>query len=372
MLTNNSPKMKTLISMELARVRKERKDKNCLNCNAVVTGRFCHICGQENIEPEESVWHLISHFFQDITHFDGKFFSTLKYLVFRPGFLSGEYMIGRRANYLNPVRMYVFTSALFFLIFFSINKFEDKSMQDTLTVSTLGKNLQEIAAMDSVAFDQFTGKINKEDGKPEKPMTRVEFNHYIDSVVSEDGIRFSEKKYKSPQEYDSVQAKAAVKDGWLKTKLMQKQLEINKKYDNNQNKVFKAAFSGLMHKLPQMMFISLPLLALLLKLLYIRRKRFYFVSHGIFCIHLYIFSFIAILVIIALNRLHNSLHWGLISFLAGLLGFGVFFYMYKAMRNFYQQRRAKTILKFILLNILNIFVLVLIFSIFLLFSFFTI
>ncbi|MBP0577674.1 DUF3667 domain-containing protein, partial [Campylobacter jejuni] len=75
--------------------------------------------GQENIEPKESFWHLTTHFIYDITHFDGKFFSTLKYLLFRPGFLSKEYLKGRRAGYLHPVKMYVFTSALFFLIFFS-------------------------------------------------------------------------------------------------------------------------------------------------------------------------------------------------------------------------------------------------------------
>ena len=40
---------------------KERKEKNCLNCNAEVQGRFCHNCGQENIETKETVWHLIDN-----------------------------------------------------------------------------------------------------------------------------------------------------------------------------------------------------------------------------------------------------------------------------------------------------------------------
>ncbi len=83
-------------------------------------GLFCHNCGQENIEPKESVWHLVSHFFQDITHFGVKFFTSLKDLIIKPGFLSKEYMIGRRVRYLNPIRMYLFTSAIFFLIFFSL------------------------------------------------------------------------------------------------------------------------------------------------------------------------------------------------------------------------------------------------------------
>src|SRR5882672_7757308 len=101
--------------------RPERKEKNCLNCGTTVQGFYCHVCGQENIEPKETFWGMVMHFFEDITHFDGKFFSTLKDLLFRPGFLSAEYVKGRRASYLHPVRMYVFTSGLFFLIFFSIN-----------------------------------------------------------------------------------------------------------------------------------------------------------------------------------------------------------------------------------------------------------
>ena len=96
---------------------KERKEKNCLNCNARVFGRYCHVCGQENIEPKESAWELVVHFFNDITHFEGKFGKAIRYVLFRPGFLPAEYARGRRMSYMNPVRMYVFTSAFFFIIF---------------------------------------------------------------------------------------------------------------------------------------------------------------------------------------------------------------------------------------------------------------
>ena len=97
-----------------------RKESDCLNCGATVQGRYCHACGQENTEPKETIWHMFTHFFYDITHFDGSFFVTLKDLLFKPGFLSKEYMLGRRKKYLHPVRMYVFTSAVFFLVFFSL------------------------------------------------------------------------------------------------------------------------------------------------------------------------------------------------------------------------------------------------------------
>jgi hypothetical protein len=109
----------------------QRKEKDCLNCGTIVQGRYCHVCGQENVVPKETFWHMVTHFFYDITHFDSKFFESVRDLVLRPGFLSKEYMLGRRAGYLHPVRMYVFTSAIFFLLFlrfFSPNETIDEGL----------------------------------------------------------------------------------------------------------------------------------------------------------------------------------------------------------------------------------------------------
>ena len=157
----------------------ERKEKDCLNCGTMIQGRYCHVCGQQNLEPKESVWHLVSHIFNDITHFDGKFFTTLKDLLFKPGFLSREYVKGRRASYLDPIRMYVFTSAIFFLVFFSFF-YSDHSV-NLETSKIKGKTLTQIAAMDSASFAEFTSEINKDDDRPAVPMTRQEFNKFLDT-----------------------------------------------------------------------------------------------------------------------------------------------------------------------------------------------
>src|SRR5476651_1345786 len=93
-----------------------RHDKTCLNCGTEVQERFCTHCGQENTEPKESFGHLLRHFFADVTHYDSQFFTTLKYLIFRPGFLTVQYNAGKRLSYLNPIRMYIFISAVFFLV----------------------------------------------------------------------------------------------------------------------------------------------------------------------------------------------------------------------------------------------------------------
>jgi hypothetical protein len=105
---------------------KERIEKDCLNCGATVQGRFCQQCGQENVEVKESFSHLLMHFVEDLTHFDGKLWKTLKLLLFKPGKLTQFYMDGKRATYIHPIRMYLFISAVFFLFMFTGKNVPDK------------------------------------------------------------------------------------------------------------------------------------------------------------------------------------------------------------------------------------------------------
>jgi hypothetical protein len=105
---------------------------------------------------------------------------------------------------------------------------------------------------------------------------------------------------------------------------------------------------SLMHHFPQILFISLPFVALILKLLYIRQKIFYYVSHTIFTIHLYIFVFIAMLFEIGIQQLERLHGLGWVYFISNLLTLIILFYLYKAIRNFYEQGRFKTIIKYIL------------------------
>ena len=347
---------------------KERQEKNCLNCNAAVQGRFCHNCGQENIEPKETVWHLIAHFFRDITHFDGNFFSSLRYLIVRPGFLSKEYMIGRRASYVNPIRMYIFTSAFFFLIFFSFFKVDKEIAANGATINK--KTIPQIEAMDSLAFAEFTKSLNKKNGNKAVAMSRAEFKNYRDSANGKSGFNFTPGNYKSKAAYDSVLNSGKKKHNWWQRQLIYKQLELNEKFKNRPGETFAAFSNILLHSLPQMFFILLPIFAGILKLLYIRRKNYYYVNHGIFSIHFYIFSFIAMLFMFGLAKLNNELNWGFIKFIEVIIGFGIFFYLYKAMRNFYAQRRAKTITKFLMLCFLLFITIMLLFIIFVFFSLF--
>ncbi len=321
---------------------KERAEKVCLNCGAHVNGRYCHICGQENTEPKETVWGLVSHFFNDITHFDGKFFSTGKYLLTKPGFLSAEYLKGRRASYLHPIRMYVFTSAFFFIIFFSlfnvgeILKGEKNSEEKLKELKEASTSLKEELpkTRDSVLKTAMVGAITGIDKhalllereivnkKQKDSLSLVKAKRQLDtagikipgfpdsllkdkiktkSAVDDDDLVISPNtkvtvqkiNYGSRLAYDSVQEKLpeSKRDGWFTRLMVHKTAKLNSKWKEDKKETMSLFAEKFMHTLPQALFVSLPIFALVLLMLYARRN-FYYVDHGIFAIHLYCASFI--------------------------------------------------------------------------------
>jgi len=332
---------------------KIRSEKICLNCGTETTGRYCPACGQENIEPKQTVWHLITHFFSDITHFDGKFFVTVKDLFAKPGFLSREYMLGRRVSYLDPIRMYIFTSAIFFLIFFSmINvkniKFDNDSKKEIQTDSVFHQLLSGAKnAQDSADILKIQKAIKVKPKVKDSSQNHVHTNFDIEK-----------SEYATAAAYDSAEKKlpADQRDHWLKRRIKIKTIELNERYKNEKGNLFRELISNYIHNCPKVLFISLPLFALLLKLLYIRRKQFYYVDHGIFSVHLYIFSFLILLILFGIGELRTYTGWNWLNWIFGAIIIYTFIYFYKAMRRFYGQGRAKTILKYILLFIMSFFV----------------
>lgn len=356
--------------------RKEREEKICLNCGAHLEGRFCHVCGQENTEPKESVWGLLTHYVYDIIHFDGKFFSTLKTLIAKPGFLPKEYMQGRRASYLNPIRMYVFTSAFFFLLFFA---FFYSQQEINITGKNRDKknktekgNKNSAIKIDTSGFFNEKGLLDKATSKEDSLAVRQGLNALnalkdtIKTQADSGNMKFSvtDNKYPTVAYYDSVQKilPENKRDNWMLRTIRHREISINNKYDNNPDKILTAYIDKFMHTLPQILFVSLPLFAFLLWLVYIRKgKTFYYADHIIFTVFLYIFNFITLFVFFIFNKLNDAISLSLWNWLNFALWVYSFYYLYKAMRVFYGQRRFKTIVKFLIVNFLSFIFLMLVF-----------
>jgi len=357
----------------------ERNEKNCLNCGTTVLGRYCHVCGQENVEIKESFSTLLKHFVYDIFHFDTKFFDTLKYLLFRPGFVPKQYVEGKRSHYLHPIRMYLFTSAVFFLVLFymrganggfiTINAPSDSltHKQRTELISDLKDELKDKPGDTTLSYTlnrlQDTAQpVRERDAAIAEgvPTNKPAFFDIGDSSIQR------------AEQYDSSQKALPVgtRDGWLKSAFIHKGLEINSKYHGDATEALKAFFELFAHKLAYLLFVSLPFFALILKLLYIRRRNFYYSDHAVFTLYHYIFTFILLLFVFLFNALHNWWHLGIFNYLMSGLLIAWAVHLLVAMRRFYGQGWGKTFSKFLLLNLLGNIVLLLLFVVFLFFTLF--
>lgn len=88
---------------------------HCLNCDQKLIGNFCHICGQEKVDIKITFTELTRDFFGDMFTYDSRFYRTILPLLFKPGFLTRQFFVGKRIPYVPPLRLYLFISFILFL-----------------------------------------------------------------------------------------------------------------------------------------------------------------------------------------------------------------------------------------------------------------
>src|SRR5881397_4036103 len=91
---------------------------HCENCGAELTGPHCAQCGQAAIDYRRSFRHVIVDVLDSFLNWDSKFFATIGLLIAKPWRLTNEFLAGRRVRYVNPLRLYLLASILFF---FAVN-----------------------------------------------------------------------------------------------------------------------------------------------------------------------------------------------------------------------------------------------------------
>lgn len=355
-----------------------RSDKTCLNCGATVQDRYCSHCGQENTEPKEKTSHLVKHFFEDITHYDSKFFITLKYLLFYPGLLTREYLAGKRSRFLNPVRMYIFISFVFFLVLFfkKTDKKEDIRAEENLEMRGkihrhLADSLRQAAVFkenvsekDSIRSEVLTGLADSLTTglPPESQDESVAANFGSNGIV----FVLVENRYNRLTEYDSVQNTLtdSLKDKGLLRWIIRTNVKLKEKYGSRREVVVEENFD---HSVPKLMFVLLPLFALLIKWFH-SRKKYYYAQHVIFSIHFHSFLFLLFLFQMLMQMVNSGILSDIIRYLclAALL-----VYFFAALKKAYAQSAGLAILKGISISLLYIIVLIISLVMLAVFIFFT-
>jgi hypothetical protein len=330
--------------------QKNTKKKVCLNCAAGLTGKYCAVCGQRDLPKRQTLGELLTNFISSFWSYEGKFFLTTKYLITRPGLLAVEYTEGKRERYYHPARMYVFISFVFFLLF--------SLMVDTDPEKELTMDEDDIKSMkaqfESPGLDSLLAALPV---NPEDSSERIMPRHTFDSInlVStkktrkRSGIYLTDADYKSVKSYDSAQAllPEEKRDNWFERTVNIRSIELNKQYENKEHDFGNDFGRMFIENISKVVFILLPVFALLLKLLYVRRD-FYYSEHLVFTIYYYNFFYLAGSVQILLGKVP----W--LDWLSTIIGLGIFLYLLLAMKRMYKQRWGKTIVKFMLFGLLFI------------------
>lgn len=94
--------------------------ERCANCDAALAAEYCGQCGQKRVTHHDlALGHFISHGVHELTHLESnRVFRTARDL-FVPGRLTVDYVTGRRGSHINPLRLYLTISAVFFLFAWS-------------------------------------------------------------------------------------------------------------------------------------------------------------------------------------------------------------------------------------------------------------
>jgi len=278
----------------------------CANCGALVTGHFCANCGQRREHEIHSIWHFTQEATEDLTHADSRLWSTMIALLFKPGLLTREFLAGRRVKYLPPLRLYLVLSVLFFLVLGS-GSHEPKAISYQASDGKVTFSMVNPDAADGIA------------ARPgETPEARA------DRVCNPD--------------YDGPGARFVVP--FLRKGCRQS-------LRDNGHTVGEAT----LHNIPRAMFIFVPALAIVMKLMYWRPRRYY-IEHLLFFVHNHAFIFalfglyalVLRIVPAALDDWIQLVVWGYTAY-----------YLFVSMRRVYGQGRFITFLKYTALSFTYLF-----------------
>ncbi|MEZ4946627.1 MAG: DUF3667 domain-containing protein [Cyclobacteriaceae bacterium] len=304
-LGNSMPLAEGMVDAE-AGADQSDLSKNCLNCGEALKGKYCYRCGQKNIPRRQTMGELFENFLGSFFSYESKFFRTIKYLLLKPGFLTMEYNAGRRERYYHPARMYVFISFVFFLLYFSLPDTDEE-------------------------------QVNKVQTDGEMVATKKGRNR---------SFQIGDNPYENRKDYDSAQLTLSEedRDNWIIRQFNYRSYELDERYKDNEDEFSRQVGDSFAENSPKVFFFLLPIFALLLKLLYIRRD-FFYSEHLVMSIYFYNFFF-AIGIMTLLLELIPWLDWiGVVTFII------VGLYLLLAMKWVYKQSWRKTILKFFILSL---------------------
>lgn len=350
----NKPTIKTP-----GRYRLQYRGVYCLNCGHPLdlSDKYCPNCSQANSTKKLTLLDYLEEFLSNVLEYDSKLFQTLTALLLKPGKITREYIEGKRLSYTNPFRFLFSLAFIYFLLMGLENNFENLNTsagENSFDAVELKKEIDGVefkneqvkknasAVLDSLKLDRTIGtRRSQKDSTilsdPKAYFSSIDKKTYFSrfgskieffrALIKKDSVfsfEETESKYNIPK----------IRENEIAFRLSKSFIKIEERPGS--------FFKEIISKLPFATFFFLPVFSIFIWLVYIRKKYSY-TDHLIFSFHNQSLLFILLIVSYLVNTVFN-----IDSEFIFFLIFSI--YLYKAMRNFYQQGRIKTVLKYVFLN----------------------
>jgi hypothetical protein len=337
--------------------------RKCPNCYYPLPhfGSFCAHCGQKYTDGKVTFGSLVRDFFAGVLNLENRLWRTLGALLV-PGKLTKAFFKGQQNRYVTPLRLFFITALIFFAsITYGGQKLSNAFVQEAtqeqrrenyfslfldelrLTADTLGQQLPAYPdapqVLDSL-YQRLHGTV------PDSMDIGIVIQF---GKASQDITSFPvAKKDIANMSPDSLVNAYATDRTYLERLILRQNLRLQQQ---------GASFMGYVgSQMVWMMLLMMPVLALILKLLYIRHRKYYYVEHLIFSFHTHAFLFSFLTVGMLLEYFFTFFsappHWlpdGLCDALKVVLVAGIPVYFYLSMLKVYGQSKIKTFAKFVLL-----------------------
>lgn len=377
-------------------------DRICPNCGAPAHGPYCYACGQSEKGMIRHLSEVMSEFADIVFNVDSRIFRSLWDLYVRPGYLTVEYLAGRRARYITPFRLFFFMSiAAFFSMQMVLSNdihvpgldnignastpdevkktVNEQIARANMAVTTSGNSpekqtpneeserkirqrgadrLQQLKTQVDAAIKDWDASRQIPPGRQEaspKAQPNADKDSSPEAGVSADtneadandsgfSIKLSDEHWSSENPVhiawlpDSLNAKL--------TRLLVHMQENAESVKTNPGRLLAGFFSVL----PQTLFILMPLFAVLLKVFYLFKRRLY-MEHLLVALHSHAFILLSILIIIGLGllgSLSGQRAWLTqpLGWLSAMAWIWLFVYLLLMQKRVYGQGWIMTILKF--------------------------
>jgi hypothetical protein len=251
----------------------------CGNCGTPLCGRYCHACGQPVTGLVRHFGSVLGDVLDSLFNIDARVPHTLLPLYLRPGRLTLDYFVGKRARYVTPFRLVFF---LAIVAFFAIQ----------LVVRTGHGQVVQFQTPPAASTAASTAPVADEHDR-----------HFANG-----DIKFNDKLVWNRQTRPlHARWLPDFADDWLNDAIENARNNLhhmNSGVPAEQQAAAQRLAVGVFAVAPQVLFVLLPVFALLLKIFYIFKRRLY-MEHLIVAMHSHAFVMLSLLVLVGLGLLRG-------------------------------------------------------------------